>query len=192
MTIAEREALLLNLLEKVTPTLRRYAASTSYEFEDLRQDAVVNIMAMLDSGIGHIDNLAAYTHACVRSRIIDKIRHDAIDGLHQPRYTSDSISLEDFIADPYQRDPLTILLIKEQIEELAPLIDRISNTQRARKAREIMATVLAFDDVQLDCAWCLREKCIDPGSGSHGICQAHADQMRAQRKASKAARRLQA
>lgn len=30
------------------------------------------------------------------------------------------------------------------------------------------------------CAWCLRELGITPQSGSHGICQRHADEMRAQ------------
>jgi hypothetical protein len=37
------------------------------------------------------------------------------------------------------------------------------------------------------CAWCLCEQGIDLGSGSHGICALHADQMRRQLRSRRAA-----
>jgi DNA-directed RNA polymerase specialized sigma24 family protein len=190
MTIVEREALLLDLLAHVTPTIRRYAATTSLDFEDMRQDAVIHILSVLDAGIEQIPNLQAYISLRVRSRIIDKIRYTcrrAAVSL-EAEISDQDITLADLIPDPHGKDPLTILIIKERIDELVPLADQ-ARGNRGRIIRELQASVQASleSEDKRECAWCLREQGIIPVKGSHGICQRHADQERERLAARRAA-----
>jgi hypothetical protein len=45
------------------------------------------------------------------------------------------------------------------------------------------STLPAEKSFPLSCAWCLVEQSLPLGSGSHGICSAHAEQLRQQAKA---------
>jgi hypothetical protein len=62
------------------------------------------------------------------------------------------------------------------------MIDLIATGQRASQALAPDGA-LSPPLAALCCAWCLVEQGRPLGTGSHGICLAHADQVRQQRKA---------
>jgi len=74
-TGSERDALILSLLEAVSPTVCYYAELAHLEYEELSQDATIHIIDVLDAGVERIRNLPAYVRVRVKSRIIDKIRY---------------------------------------------------------------------------------------------------------------------
>ncbi|MGH2505807.1 MAG: sigma factor [Ktedonobacteraceae bacterium] len=184
-----REQTTLSLLNHVTPMLWKWARSTGYEFDDLYQDASLVVLKVIDHYQQKtINDLKRLVTRSVRNRIIDTIRYQQNRrhvSLDEQVSDEGEITRADLVADLRQLDPLTNLIMKERIDELAPIAAQITNGNRARKIRELRDTALASTEECRECAWCLHEQGITPTTGSHGICQKHADQMRAQSQARK-------
>lgn len=146
------EQLTLDLLEHVSPMLWNVARSTGMEFDDLYQDASLVILRVLDryQQENHA-NLTRLAMRCVRNYTLDLIdyrryrRHASLDEL------IGTTSLADLLPDPYNIDPLLVLLIKERLQELAPLVARASGSH-GRKVREVQATAQASIEREDDAA----------------------------------------
>ena len=147
MTKAERETLVLSLLDYVTPLLRRYAVNYHQllSFDDLYQDASIHIMRLIDAGTPP-EELQRYTYNRVRSRIIDRVKYltrRLSQSLDAPTHDQEgSATFGDMLPSPYRVEPLTVLLAQEDIQALLP---RIATLPRGRVAlaQELGATALA-------------------------------------------------
>jgi hypothetical protein len=143
MTLSERDALVLSLLERVTPLLRRYARDFRIlNYDDLYQDASIHIMHLVGAGQGR------FAFNRVRSRTlntIDYLQRRQMASLDAPLESGEqgSASLIDFLPDPYQVEPLTVLLAQERLEALQSQVMAASQAQHARAVREQWDTALA-------------------------------------------------
>jgi DNA-directed RNA polymerase specialized sigma24 family protein len=148
MTQAERETLVLSLLDYVTPLLRRYAAKYCQllSYDDLYQDACIHILRLIDAGTPS-EELQRYAYNRVKSRITDRVKYltrRLSQSLDAPAYDPDqeSATFGDLLPCPYRVEPLTVLLAQEHIQALLP---RIATLPRGRVAlaQELGATALA-------------------------------------------------
>jgi hypothetical protein len=152
MTRDERNVLVLALLEYVTPILRKSASVYNLDYEDLRQDASLTIISMLDRN--EIDFSLSTAHQYVRfrvrSRIVDRLRYVSrrvtcsLDALVSEQ--EGAATLADLLPSPYCVEPLTILVAQERIQELSPMLIQ-RNPSRARAIRERWDTALALCEV---------------------------------------------
>ncbi len=124
-TVAERNHLVLSLLEDVTPLIRKYTAIYGLDFEEMYQDASIIIMRLLDVSIDAIYDLRGYVAQRVKSRMIDKLRYTqrrCMVSLDAPLSEGkDAGTLADLLPSPYQVEPLTILLAQERLQELSSI-----------------------------------------------------------------------
>ena len=148
MTKAERDQLVLSLLDYVTPLLRRYAAKYRQllSYDDLYQDASIHILRLIDAGTPP-EELQRYAYNRVQSRIIDRIKYltrRLAQSLDAPMYDQDqgSTTFGDLLPCPYRVEPPAILIAQEHIQALLP---RIATLPRGRVAlaQELGATALA-------------------------------------------------
>ncbi|MDQ2887763.1 MAG: hypothetical protein M3Y39_16955 [Chloroflexota bacterium] len=131
MTTTEREQLVLSLLTEVTPLIRKSAAAWHLEYEDLRQDAVIHIMDLIDQGVEHIVNIHAYVWLHVRHRLIDKLRYAMYreaSSLDVPVGSDCEVTFADLLPSPYYTDPVSVLLSKERLEQLAKTVACLPGT----------------------------------------------------------------
>ena len=121
MVTAEREQLILSLLDHVTPLVRKLAREWHLEYEDLYQDVSINLMRLVDRPLDHIRNLPAVASYCTRQLIINRWRsahrHQACS-LEAPLTSDTEVSLVDLLPSPYSAQPEYMLLAKERLEEL--------------------------------------------------------------------------
>jgi DNA-directed RNA polymerase specialized sigma24 family protein len=146
MTQDERNTLVLQLLDHVSPLLRKYAAEYRQvlSFDDLYQDASIHIMRLIDAGTPS-QELRRYSYNRVRSRIIDKIKYAMrrqAKSLDAPICDQDNIgTLADLLPDPYRVEPLAILIAQERIEAAMRLIPNMRQSHVA--LQQLAATALA-------------------------------------------------
>lgn len=147
MTKAERDSLVLSLLDHVTPLLRRYAANYRQllNYDDLYQDASIHILRLIDADTPP-QELQRYAYNRVRSRTIDKIKYltrRLSQSLDAPISDQEgTATIGDLLPSPYRVEPLTVLLAQEHLQALLP---RIATLPRGRVAlaQELGATALA-------------------------------------------------
>jgi hypothetical protein len=146
MTTAERNTLVLSLLEHVTPLIRKYATVYRLDFEETRQDASIAIMCLLDAGIDGIYDLPGYVAMRVKSRMIDKLRYvqrRQCISLDAPISQEEgAVSLADLLPCPYKVEPLTVLVAQERLQELSSHLAQ-HNPSRRRAIRERWETAAA-------------------------------------------------
>jgi len=143
----ERNALVLSLLEHVTPLLRRYAANYRVlSFDDLYQDASIHIMGLIDAGTPKPD-LERFSFNRVRSRIINTINYAMrrqAASLDAPLCEGESaVTLADLLPSPYEVEPLAILVAQEHLQELRPILAQRMHPSRRRAIRERWETAAA-------------------------------------------------
>ncbi len=145
-TPATRDDIVLSLLQIVNPLLHLYAKRYDFDYEELRQDACIHILEVLAYG-DRIQNLEGYVWMRVRSRIINKMvyrqrRRDTnftLTSLEAPLFGDQDITnLADMIPSPYYVEPLSVLLAKERIEELRPLISQVTNYPGSSRKRHML------------------------------------------------------
>jgi DNA-directed RNA polymerase specialized sigma24 family protein len=148
MTRAERDLLVLSLLDYVTPLLRLYSAKYRQllNFDDLYQDACIHIMGLVDAGTPGSE-LQRYSYNRVRSRIIDKIKYltrRLAQSLDAPAYdeTPGGVTIGDLLPSSYYAEPPAVLLAQERITALLPLIAGLPRG-RIATAQELGVTALA-------------------------------------------------
>jgi RNA polymerase sigma factor (sigma-70 family) len=139
-----RDALILSYLKHVDGLLRKYAASTKMDYEDLRQDACIVIMHCLDRKPDQQEILHGYVTVSVRNRIIDKIRYN------QCRRAASLDALSDACSDRLkvgEREPDDALVAREEFQALcASLFTGLARPLKSdtrRKYRELAETALA-------------------------------------------------
>jgi DNA-directed RNA polymerase specialized sigma24 family protein len=147
MTTNERESCVLSHLECVTPMLHSYAATAKLDFEDLRQDATLVILHVLERA-DSIRDLKPYIKASVRNACINKIHYTnqrRMISLDEPLFDeTDGATLADMLPSPYVVEPLTLLLTQERLLELrSQFTMQPMNFQHARVVREWHDTALA-------------------------------------------------
>jgi DNA-directed RNA polymerase specialized sigma24 family protein len=146
MTINERESFVLSHLERVTPMLHNYASSAKLDFEDLRQDATLVILHVLERADA-IRDLTPYITTSVRNACINKIHYTnrrRTISLDEPLFDeSDGATLADMLPSPYVVEPLTLLLTQERLLELRARMTQPKHFQHARVVREWHDTALA-------------------------------------------------
>jgi DNA-directed RNA polymerase specialized sigma24 family protein len=142
----DRDALLLSLLECVTPVLRCYAGSAQLEFDELYQDASVKILQILESlpQRAPVSSLERYVVTSVKHQVIDKIRYlkvrraasldvpQGIDGL-----------LGDVLPSGYSVDPVDVVLALERLEELQYQVNTAKCSRSRRVLQEMYSTAQA-------------------------------------------------
>lgn len=147
LSTAERNSLVLALLEHVTPLLRQYAAKyAALNFDDLYQDASIHIMGLIDAGTPQ-QELERYSYNRVRSRIIDKIRYAMrrqAASLDAPINEEEgAATLADLLPDLDKGEPLAVLIAQERLQELRPILAERTNPSRRRAIRERWETAAA-------------------------------------------------
>lgn len=146
MTTNERERFVLSHLERVTPMLHSYAATAKLDFEDLRQDATLVILHVLERADA-IRDLTPYIVTSVRNACINKVHYTnrrRMISLDEPLFQdADGATLADMLPSPYQVEPLTLLLAQERLVELQAQFSQPKNFQHARVMREWHDTALA-------------------------------------------------
>ena len=146
MTTNERESFVLAHLERVTPMLHSYAASAKLDFEDLRQDATLVILHVLERADA-IRDLTPYVVRSVRNACINKVLYTnrrRMVSLDAPLFDeTDGATLADMLPSPYQVEPLTLLLTQERLLELQARMVQSTNYQHVRVVREWHDTALA-------------------------------------------------
>ncbi len=154
MTTEERNMLALQMLEHVTPLLRIYAASSPLEFDDLRQDAAITIMRILDTQpekLLAVDSKPySYIAVAVKHRILDKIKYTRrrrMDSIDAHLNDDSDTTLADLLPSPYYAEPLTILLAQERIEDVLQHLPRRLPPSTTRAVRELHATAIASMEV---------------------------------------------
>ena len=146
--MSERDALVLSLLEYVTPLLRRYAAQYRrlLNYDDMYQDASVAILRLIDAGTPESE-LKRFSYVRVRSRIIDKMKYQArrqAASLDAPLTNGTPATLADFIPSEYSIDPARVLVIKERLEEVYAILWRLPpGVGRVKRAQAIRAALAA-------------------------------------------------
>jgi DNA-directed RNA polymerase specialized sigma24 family protein len=139
ITPDERDALMLSLVERFIPLIRRYASlSPRLEYEDLYQDVVVKIMQVLAvhlERIGEAD-IPRYVAVALRNLMIDKLRyvqmHPAVSlDVPPPEADDPDLVLADVVLGSTSDDPLMILLQSERLEELRPVVAALPQRRRA-------------------------------------------------------------
>ena len=131
MTTTEREQLVLSLLTEVTPLIHKFAVAWHLEYDDLYQDAAIQIMSLIDQGIEHVANIHAYAKLRIHSRIIDKLRYVMYReacSLDAPVAPDSEATFADLLPSPYYIDPVFVLLSKERVEQLAATVARLPGT----------------------------------------------------------------
>ena len=75
ITLQERNALALSLLEQMTPILQAYAHSAKLEYDDLYQNAALKILTILDARFEQITYIHAYIAASIRNQLLNTARY---------------------------------------------------------------------------------------------------------------------
>jgi DNA-directed RNA polymerase specialized sigma24 family protein len=135
----ERNALVLALLEHVTPILRKSARAYRLDYDDLYQDASIIIMHMLDSNQVDFSRETAYHYVRTRikSRIVNMLRYASrrrAASLDAPiSQDEDSFTLADLLPSTSSMQPDATLIAQEDIEEAFLWVPDFpsSNTRRA-------------------------------------------------------------
>lgn len=142
-----RDALILIYLNHVDGLLRKYAASTRMDYEDLRQDACIVIMHCLERLPDQQEVLHGYITVSVRNRIIDKIRYNqcrravSLDALCNACSTFSDLLPSD------EREPGAALVTREEFQAFSAFLftakaRRLPSSTR-RMYRELADTALA-------------------------------------------------
>lgn len=142
------EELILALLGEVTPMLRNYSRSTGLEFDDLYQEASVTILKILffqshssscpnqQVPFLHGADLVRYITASVKKTVLMLMRRAKIrQTLSLDIPLSDdpnSCTLADILPSPYDVNPEDILLAKERLANLAPIIAQPRHYKQAQ------------------------------------------------------------
>jgi DNA-directed RNA polymerase specialized sigma24 family protein len=132
MTRTERNSHLLSFLEQVRPLIGRYARDFHLDFDDLYQDATLQLITLLESGkLDFGRNPGAVVAHFVEYRIIDRLRYlkrrpsislDAALTADNNGQDDGVTTLADLIPSPYNHEPLELLLCWERLQELAPVV----------------------------------------------------------------------
>src|SRR5450631_3749789 len=123
-TQQERGSLILGYLAYVSPILLHYASS--FELEDLQQEAALTIMHCLDLQPAQANTLHHYIMRSVKFRMIALLRlqsHSTALSLDNPIASFEGgescNTFRDVIPDTYNMDPLADLILREQLSEFA-------------------------------------------------------------------------
>jgi DNA-directed RNA polymerase sigma subunit (sigma70/sigma32) len=149
MTREERNRLVIELLERLTPLIRKCATAYSLDFEDMYQEASIAIMCLLDAGIDGIYDLPAYVAMRVKSRMIDKLRYvqcrrGRTISLDAPvSQDADSFSLADLLPCPYSMQPDAAVIAQEDIEEAFLWVPDFQSSNTRRSLRWLGETAAA-------------------------------------------------
>ena len=142
-----RDALILIYLNHVDPLLRKYAASTRMDYEDLRQDACIVIMHCLSRKPDQQEVLHGYVTVSVRNRIIDKIRYNQCRKAASLDALSDACSNFSDLFQVDEREPGDALVAREEFQALCASLfaghARLLKSDTRRKYRELAETALA-------------------------------------------------
>jgi hypothetical protein len=145
----ERDQLVLYLLEHVTPLIRQYATCSALPFDDMYQDSSIEVLKLVDRQeqiTGGLDGLRAMAYVRVRGALLNMLqrtRKRAMVSLDAPLSSENTYSLADLLPDPYAVEPPTVLLAKEYLEEMRPLIQRVKHNQTRRMCSSLQDSAYA-------------------------------------------------
>ena len=145
MTTSEREQIITQILEDLTPNIRKMAYAWSLSFDDLYQDACLIIIRVVDSSRVAVADLPRFTNRCVRNGLLNKaryLRRRESFSLDEPLTSESEVTFADLLPSPYHTEPEFVLLAKERLEDLKISVERLSG-QHGIAVRSRYETALA-------------------------------------------------
>jgi DNA-directed RNA polymerase specialized sigma24 family protein len=128
---AEREQIILSLLQYVEPLLHKHARAWHLDFDDLYQEASIQIMKLLNEDLAKFRDLRAVASYCVRIRVIQIWRYTRsreMQSLDAPLSAENGVTLADLLPSPYSADPATVVLTRERLENLETSVRHMTGT----------------------------------------------------------------
>lgn len=122
------------------------ARSGQLDFEDLYQDASIKIMQILDRYRDQVRYLRAYVSMSMHNLVVDRAayakKRRAVP-LDDELLDNVSLSVADFLPDPYRVEPELVVLAQERLVELQQRVESTKHHGTRRMLRELRETALA-------------------------------------------------
>jgi DNA-directed RNA polymerase specialized sigma24 family protein len=125
MTGNEREQLIMQLVDRFTPHIHKFASGWNVDFDEMYQDACIRIIRLVDDPRIKLEDLSRYANVSVHHYLMDRVkylRRRQMVSLDEPLSIDNKGTLADVIPSPYSCDPAYVAISKETLEALATTV----------------------------------------------------------------------